>query len=574
MSIFVTINQNLNVRIGSASVNAPCYTYIEPGNVVEVEEKPVEGDPYEGSNLWYKGLDGNYYWSGGVINDNRIKHVFVLMLENRSFDHMLGYSGIRGRNAETLEMTDIDGIKQELPHANPDYKGKQVLTTTDNVPYAVSKVGPGHEFSDTFAQLTGIQFPGKSKIFPSLVKAEMKDGAYPANINNNGFVQNYSNQNQTTIPPDLTKLPPDPDVVMKCFPPGGLPVLQTLAESFVVCDKWFSALPGPTWPNRFFVHAATSGGLDDSPTLKETLKADYLKGYDFDNGTIYELMTRSGVSWAIYAGSALSQVFALKGIKARDLRNFRDSFKKDIGQPNFPSYVFIEPNWGNLATGTYANGDSQHPVDDVHQGEALIKYVYQTIRNSPLWAKSMLIVTYDEHGGFYDHVPPAPAVDPGDSKTYSRFGFDFKTHGVRVPAVIISPLIEPNLIDKRIYDHTSILATAEKIFRLPHLTERDKHANTFDDLVTREVPRDTPSLEGIGPSTAHYDVPAAVETEADDLAQIENADEDVDSSLAGFVHLASLRNLPESGTDNGEQVAQLTQIETKQDALDYINSVV
>ena len=574
MSIFVTINQNLNVRVGAPSVNAPCYTYVEPGSTVEVEEKPIEGDSYEGNNLWYAGLDGNYYWSGGVINDNKIKHVFVLMLENRSFDHMLGYSEIRGRNAETLEMTDIDGIKPDAPHSNADWAIKQVFTTSDGVPDAVNKVGPGHEFSDTLAQLTGFQFPGKSKDFASLVKIVLKDGKYPPVINNSGFVRNYACQKQWLTPPNLPVIPPDPEVVMKCFPPNSLPVLQTLAESFVICDRWFSSLPGPTWPNRFFVHAATSGGLDDSPTLAETATAEYLKGYNFEHGTIYDLMSRSGVPWAIYSGSLLPQALALKGIRPRDIRNFKKSFKYDLGQPNFPSYVFIEPNFGNLVAGTYKQGDSQHPVDDVHSGEALIKYVYQTIRNSSLWDKSMLIITYDEHGGFYDHVQPEAAVDPEIKKPYTKFNFDFQTYGVRVPAVIISPLIEPNLVDKRTFDHTSILATAENIFRLPSLTERDKNAKTFDNLVTRDIARETPSLEGIGPSTAHYDEPDPVETENSDLAQIENPDDEVDSSLAGFVHIASLIDMHKTGTGTVEQAEQLTQIQTNEDAHAYINSVV
>ena len=126
-----------------------------------------------------------------------------------------------------------------------------------------------------------------------------------------------------------------------------------------------------------------------------------------------------------------------------------------------------------------------HPLDDVTRGEQLVKTVYEAIRNSPLWDTSLLIVTFDEHGGFYDHVAPPPAVPPGDTITsgYVQNGFTYDRLGVRVPALVISPLIGRGTIDHTLYDHTSMLATVERLLGMRNLTERDKAANDLLHLL-------------------------------------------------------------------------------------------
>src|SRR5207245_6630087 len=112
-------------------------------------------------------------------------------------------------------------------------------------------------------------------------------------------------------------------------------------------------------------------------------------------------------------------------------------------------------------------------------GEALIKMTYEAIRNSPIWKKSLLIITWDEHGGFFDHGSPPPAPAPGDTapgSEHNQYGFTFERYGPRVPAVVISPLIPKNLIDHRLYDHASVPATLESLFGLTALTARDAKA--------------------------------------------------------------------------------------------------
>jgi phospholipase C len=471
----------------------------------------------------------------------KVKHIIVLMMENRSFDHMLGYSGISGTIAGTNLQGKIEGIDPENKPSNPDNAGIAVFSSPD-APFILNPPDPGHDFPDVLMQLTG---DSNATLDPT--------GTYPTNLTNTGFVQDFQNQK---------KPPADPSIIMKAFAPESLPILNQLAREFVVCDHWFSSLPGPTWPNRFFVHAATSGGLDDSPTLPQILVSDTINGFRFDNGTIYGLLSEHRINWTIYAGSKFPQVLALKGIRANDIIAY-DNFKTDIKNPGFPAYTFIEPNYGHFLLGNYKGGDSQHPLDDVSSGENLIKDVYETVRNSGIWNETILVITYDEHGGFYDHVPPPLAGDPGDSKNYTKHKFNFKQYGVRVPAVIISPLIEKNLIDKRVYDHTSILASLERLFGIGSLTKRDELANDFLDLITLEAPRDTPfNLEDALPLTPLPEDEPVVPGEA------------LDSSLTGFLHVAYIRDLEVSTPANRSLLpTKLSQLNDRDKALSYMHDV-
>src|SRR5665213_1706886 len=153
--------------------------------------------------------------------------------------------------------------------------------------------------------------------------------------------------------------------------------MTSLAKEFAVCDHWYASLPGPTWPNRFFVHAASSGGLDHSPTTIETALWSTASGFSFANGTIFDRLTQAGKAWRIYHGKktplegSIPSVAALKGIRLSDTHAY-ENFESDLnnGYPN--AYTFIEPNYGNILNNTYSGGQSQHPMDDVRRGEALI----------------------------------------------------------------------------------------------------------------------------------------------------------------------------------------------------------
>ena len=191
-----------------------------------------------------------------------------------------------------------------------------------------------------------------------------------------------------------------------------------------------------------------------------------------------------------------------------------------------------------------------------------------------------MVITYDEHGGFYDHVRSPQTVAPGDSITdpeNNHNNFDFKQLGVRVPAVIVSPLIPRGVIDHTCYDHTSMLATTEKIFGLLPLTERDKHAHTFNHLFSLTLPRiDTPSTLP-DPAYSGISCPGDAEAGAQSTplpTNVVNPTAPVDSSLQGFVHIAFLRDLQTSPPHaRADKDAQYANINTHLDARQYLHEV-
>ena len=289
---------------------------------------------------------------------------------------------------------------------------------------------------------------------------------------------------------------------MQCFnTQSECPVIYQLATNFAVCDSWFSSIPGPTWPNRFFVHGASSAGWADSPDSTQIATWE-VPGFGFtypSGGSIYDKLAGASRQWRIYAdenGSILGgvpQVSSLKGIVYKvDTESF-SSFASDVMNPYPYAYTFIEPNYGDVLGGSYEGGSSQHPMDSVAGGEALIKATYEAIRNSPLWDRSLLIITYDEHGGFYDSVTPGAAPPPADGSpndlNINSGGFLFDNYGVRVPAVIVSPLIPQGQVDHTLYDHASVPATVEQLFGLTPMTNRDKGANNVLHLLSLPAPR-------------------------------------------------------------------------------------
>lgn len=405
-----------------------------------------------------------------------INNVFVLMLENHSFDNVFGQSG-------------IPGIIHATSNDSNTYNGVTYRAQGDAPPNLVTD--PGHEFLDVLEQLAG----ANAKYSP--------DRPYPP-VNLSGFVSNYATS--TTEGPK----PPPGNIgyIMRGFDtPQQLNVLYSLAREYAICDRWFASMPGPTWPNRFFVHGASSSGLDHSPTDPELAKWESLDGFKFKNGSIFDALKASDpkLQWRIYndnqnhyalfpagplSGGEVPQVAALHGINVLDIHSMSD-FASDLRRPYPFNYTFIEPHYGNIFDKTYSGGSSQHPKDDMYGGENLIRAVYEAIRSSPIWETSLLIITYDEHGGFYDSVAPGPAPAPNDgsSSTYNQYGFDFKKYGVRVPAVVVSPFIKPNTVNHDIYDHTSILATLRSLFQVHSLTSRDANARDLLGLLTLSSPR-------------------------------------------------------------------------------------
>lgn len=425
-----------------------------------------------------------------------IEHVFVLMLENRSFDHILGLSPIQATDVTTGKVRDLDGVLGK-GFSNIDPKTNQPVVLGGGAPFQLpgDDDDPPHEFPGVVTQIAG-----KDAVFEA-------GKPYPAPTMG-GFVASYNtnidNHPDTTSPASTTFacFDHDPDPAK-----SRLRVFATLAQEFCVCDRWFSSLPGPTWPNRFFALAATSGGLDTSPGKWDGIvSSTTVDGYRFENGNIFDRLDENCYDWEIFEGDEFPISFSMNGMNLNALRGkFTDMehFKKRISKVDYkPKFVFIEPRYGEgdfSALGGFSDkyrcGNSMHPLNDVTRGEKLIKQVYEDLRASPLWEKSVLVITFDEHGGFADHVTPEAAVPPGDTETpaYVEYGFKFDRLGVRVPTLIVSPLIPRNVVDPTTYDHTSTLATLERLLGMKPLTNRDRRAADFLHLFSLKRPRaDTP----------------------------------------------------------------------------------
>jgi phospholipase C len=482
------------------------------------------------------------------MGSSQIQHVFVLMLENRSFDHMLGFSGLTGIDASTGVTTEVNGLSGTESNT---FNG-QTFPVSQGAPDRMP-VDPGHEFSNVLLQLCG-----NGASYPA-------GGAYPA-INNSGYVASYVGSGGGSSPGTL----------MNCYSPQQLPVLHALAAEFVVCDNWHASMPGPTWPNRMFVHAASSNGLDHSPSIAEIADWETLAGFSFENGTIFDAMQKKGVTRRLYGGDDFPMVSALKGIRLDDIRQY-SQFASDLGQVTYAfSYVFIEPSYD--VANDYRNGTSQHPLGDVNRGEALIKATYETIRGSAFWESSLLIITWDEHGGFYDHTVPPDAVAPGDTdpdSSHNKNGFTFEKYGPRVPALVISPLIPRNLIDHRLYDHASIPATLEALFGLNPLTKRDAAANRLSSLLTLATPRtNAPTVLPPVASLEAAPLAAAVASAAATVSVSRPDDSADDGNLPGIVQAALRQDLAVSvPAERPAIIARVRSIKKRSEAIQYLNEV-
>ena len=406
-----------------------------------------------------------------------IDHIFVLMLENRSFDHMFAFSKIPGITAATS--------------AKSNTFGGQTYAFGPGAPDRMPS-DPSHGFCSVAQQLCG-EGTDCNKVSP-----------YPAR-NASGFVADYS---RTTINKKPLPKAEYGKIMLGIDTASQAPALHALAREYALCDNWFASLPGPTWPNRFFVHGASSDGMCRSPSAADIAKWEILKGFRYPNGSIYDRLGKG--NYRLYQDKSgpisgqIPQVAAIKGIDYTDVDGLKE-FEKDLKTGKAARYSFIEPAYGDIISNTYSAGSSQHPMDGLAGGDRLVARVYNAIRASPAWERSLLIVTYDEHGGFYDSVAPsakAPPPNDGAGAAQNSNGFDFAEFGVRVPAVIVSPQIAKGAVDHTLYDHASVLATVEKAFGLAALTDRDKGANTILPLLTEAAPFDPARLPSLPLATA------------------------------------------------------------------------
>ncbi|CAN1121133.1 Non-specific phospholipase C6 [Linum perenne] len=275
--------------------------------------------------------------------------------------------------------------------------------------------------------------------------------------------------------------------VMKGFSSDSLPIYSTLVNEFAVFDRWFSSIPGPTQPNRLFVYSATSQG-STSHVAKQL-------GLGYPQKTIFDSLHDEGKSFGVYFQNIPTTLFFRNLRKLKYISNFHEfdlRFQRDAREGKLPNLAVIEPRYFSIP-GFLGNGD--HPSHDVADGQKLVKQVYESLRKSPQWNETMLVITYDEHGGFFDHVQtPFEGVPNPDGNTGpSPFFFNFDRLGVRVPTIMVSPWINKRTVISRPngpeatseFEHSSIPATIKKLFNLSSnfLTHRDAWAGTFEGVV-------------------------------------------------------------------------------------------
>ena len=387
-----------------------------------------------------------------------LKHIVVLMMENRSFDHMLG--------SLTAVNQQIDGIVAGL--SNPDTTGALVQPQPLAAFQGQLDPDPDHHFPAADLQIFG---------------GDTSPGRQP---NMQGFVKSYFNQQQDVG---------HSQKIMYYFAQNQLPVLTTLATEFAVFNRWFASIPGPTICNRAFAHYGTSFGQVGMDVFY--VKEPYQSIYD-------RLINASPPHSAkIYYYDTTSSTMEIVNLLQNEPKLFGtyQQFLSDCASGALPEYSFVEPNYNDHDgdDGEEVASD-QHPDHNMQAGELFIASVYNAIKaNADLWQSTVLLVVYDEHGGIYDHVPPpncSPNAPDGfvasanDTGTGMPFAFD--RLGVRVPAILISPWVPKGLVvNGRVFEHASIPATVTKHFlgSYAQRTAREIAADTFLDFVSLDVMR-------------------------------------------------------------------------------------
>lgn len=327
-----------------------------------------------------------------------IDTIVVVMMENRSFDHYFG-------SATFLEELAVNGLTGRETNPRIDGTPVQVFPMANLQP-----ADPPHGWDASHLQYNL--------------------GA------NDGFVI----QHELGEPESYAE-------VMGYYVRSQLPITYALADEYVLCDSWYASVMGPTWPNRFFLHAATSGGTTSNvPTPGLT--------------TLWDRLADAGVSHANY----YSDLPWIWGGLANPLPGFTepiDEFFAAAQAGTLPSFCIVDPNFGVLPGGEGGNDD--HPSHDVSLGQIFLASVYQALAQSPQWGRCLLIITYDEHGGFHDHVPPPTTTDERP---------EFQQLGFRVPSLVIGPFVRRGCIDSTQLEHVSVISTVTKRFGLAPLNER------------------------------------------------------------------------------------------------------
>jgi phospholipase C len=444
--------------------------------------------------------------SSPVANDrvtplNRFDHLIVVMFENRSFDNLLGYLY---ESSEVPGGQSFDGVaRQVLTNPVPGFvgDGHDIVRLRRGDSMDDPNPDPGEEYPHINTQLFGQVNPEVNR-FAAVANMQAPYNAPPDACQPpamKGFVADYIDTFQAT----QGRMPTYHEyrVIMDCFGPESVPVLSALARGFAVYDAWFCAVPSQTFCNRSFFHASTSAGF--------VVNVPYLRWLDQNSTpTIFNRLEDASIPWRVYFDQ--SQIVSLTGlIHAPALRpywrtNFAtmDDFYDDVTTGRLPAYSFVEPRM------IFDHNDMHPPVaslvldgqpigatSDVRAGEQLLHNIYESVRTSTAQVSNamntMLLITFDEHGGTYDHVSPPTATPPQPGSPAGEMGFRFDRLGVRVPTVAISAFTRAGSIISRPVHHAAVIRTLIEKYELGEpLTARDAGAPDLSDALNLSSPRD------------------------------------------------------------------------------------
>lgn len=470
-------------------------------------------------------------------------HVVVLMLENRSFDCLLGY------------LYEDDRPARFIPDNDPEFRGvagkeHELWNYDDSDPPKKIHVGKApFETQQDMCQ----PFPDPGEEYKPHVNCQVysddeastdiKELPHPAPMS--GFVKDFIRTMKTEEWWDKHITPTEEHyrVIMNCFTPDAVPVLNTLAREFAVSDEWFCSVPSQTFCNRSFFNSASSHGF--------VTNSDYIKWRHNKQTTIFQRLSEHGHDWRVYWDE--TDLWPLTRLIHEPLRhhswhsNFRKfkHFEDDCKEGNLPAYTFIEPR-------LFFNHNDMHPAiflnplvdSSILAGDLLAARVYDAVRNGANWERTLLVITFDEHGGTYDHWPPNVSATPPDkSPSYElESHFQFDRFGIRVPTIFISPFIDAGTVvrsrESTPFDHTSMIKTICRRWGMPGLTDRDAAAPDFSHVFTR--PRSEPRLDT--PEVRPRPYKPAPEPELHDLPL-----NGLQKAIVGLAsHLQEVEKLPEA----------------------------
>lgn len=440
-------------------------------------------------------------------------HVVVVLFENRSFDNLLG------RLYQPGEVPAFEGVVgREL--SNPIPPWAEHRSGHDVVAYAVSDTmdspdpDPGEEYQHTNTQLFG-RLDEANRFKDATEMVAPYNAPEPGQVATmDGFVADYV----SFLTVELGRQPTYDEYrqIMTGFSPEQVPVMSTLARSFAVFDHWFSEVPSQTMANRSFWTAASSSGFVVNRPMTNFMRHNRAE-------TVFERLEQHGRSWKVYVLEpdplSFTGIIHFERLRHRFATNFVPfaEFEHDAAQGTLPDFSLIEPNllaghcdyhpaFGRaLLVGVDVLVD---PPSSILAGEEFLARVYRAVRSATSAVGSnafntLLLVGFDEPGGTYDHVPPGAVAPPDPGAPAGQLGFRFDRSGYRVPALVVSPWVEPSTVCTEEMRHTSLLATLRKVWGLgPPFSGREAAASTFEHLLSRSSPRDPESWPDVRPLPA------------------------------------------------------------------------